>query len=98
VAIAVAAAGLRTESDSAIEAIAVADGQDDAAAETARALADRLGARLVGPESESADLIVVGSQPGAPAGRIALSGATRSMLNSARGSVLVVPRGKPLSF
>jgi hypothetical protein len=39
------------------------------------------------------DLIVVGSQPDAPAGHVVLGGDVRSELNSARSSVLVLPAG-----
>jgi nucleotide-binding universal stress UspA family protein len=93
VAIAVAAAGLRTERGAGIVRIAVApSGVDGAAAETARHLAERLEAELVG-EGEPADLTLVGSQPGGPAGRISLSGAARATLNATRGSVLVLPCG-----
>jgi nucleotide-binding universal stress UspA family protein len=98
VAIAVAAAGLRSLADAAIRSIAVinADG-DGAAQDSAEALAAKLGAKLVELGPASTDLIVVGSQPNAAARRITLSGATRTMLNSAgRGSVLVVPSGAPL--
>lgn len=98
VAIAVAAAGLRSLTDAAIGAIAVigADG-DRAAQDSAEALAAKLGAKLVELGPPSTDLIVVGSQPSAATRRITLSGATRTMLNSAgRGSVLVVPAGAPL--
>jgi hypothetical protein len=42
------------------------------------------------------DLIVVGSQPGAPAGRVVLGGDVRNELNSARSSVLVLAAGVPL--
>jgi nucleotide-binding universal stress UspA family protein len=95
--IAIAAAGLRADRDATIGSIAVlpADG-DDAAQQTADALAAKLGARVVASDAGAAELIVVGSQPGAPAGRIALSGSARSMLDASRGSVLVVPSGKPL--
>jgi hypothetical protein len=98
VAIAVAPAGLRTIRDGAITTIAVAspDG-DSTVSETARSLAGKLAATLVAPE-QSPDLLVVGSQPGAPPGRIALSGQVRSQLNSARSSVLVLPRGKSIAF
>lgn len=91
-AIAVAAAGLRTRTDAGIETIAVADGGDTTVRETADALAAKLGAEIVelGPP---VDLIVVGSQPGATSGRITLSGSTRTLLNTARGSVLVLPAG-----
>jgi nucleotide-binding universal stress UspA family protein len=100
VAVAVAAAGLRTESDAAIRTVAVTGGAPgDAAHETAQTLVSKLGAVLVEPESASIDLVVIASQPTAPAGRIALSGATRAMLNSAApGSVLVVPQGTPVQL
>jgi hypothetical protein len=98
VAVAVAAAGLRTNGDTAIKSIAVsAEDADGSAHETARALAARLGATLVSPE-EGADLTVVGSQATAPAGTVALSGTTRGLLNSLSGSVLVVPHGKPIAL
>ncbi|HKO27354.1 MAG TPA: universal stress protein, partial [Solirubrobacteraceae bacterium] len=92
VAIAVAAAGLRTQADSGIETIAVAAaGGDTTAANTAHALAGKLGAEIVelGPP---VDLVVVGSQPSSSR-RITLSGSTRTLLNTARGSVLVLPSG-----
>jgi nucleotide-binding universal stress UspA family protein len=97
VAIAVAAAGLRSLSDAAINTIAVAgvDG-DTAAQETADALAAKLGASIVELGGSETDLIVVGSQPSASARRITLSGSSRTMLNATRGSVLVVPSGDPV--
>jgi nucleotide-binding universal stress UspA family protein len=97
VGIAVAAAGLRAQPDARLESVsAISDGSDDTAAQTAQALATKLGAKVVAPDGTAADLIVVGSQPGAPAGRIALSGAARTMLDASRGSVLVLPSGRPL--
>jgi nucleotide-binding universal stress UspA family protein len=100
VAIAVAAAGLRSVGDAEIGSIAVAPGGDGAAEDTAKALAASVGASTAGLGEGAApvDLIVVGSQPGGPAGRITLSGATRTLLNGTRGSVLVVPAGVPLSL
>ncbi len=95
VAVAVAPAGLRTETGATIKSIAVVGSDDDAAQRTAEALALRTGARVVGGGDAAADMIVVGSQPGGQKGRIALGGAARSTLNAARGCVLVVPRGKP---
>ena len=102
VAIAVAAAGLRTDTGAAIASIAVAapDG-DRAAAQSAEALAAKLGAQIVeldAPSGPTIDLIVVGSQPSASARRITLSGATRTALNAARGSVLVIPSNSPIRF
>jgi hypothetical protein len=95
VAVAIAAAGLRTRLDDAIKSIAVpiAGPTSDVARATASALAAKLGATVVEPRAESVDLIVVGSQPNAPEGRIAIGGDVRSELDRARGSVLVLPAG-----
>jgi len=97
--VAVAAAGLRAGGDSKIASIAVPLAEEDQAAqETAAALGAKLGISVVSADGTQADLIVVGSQPGAPAGRVALSGSVRTMLDASQGSVLVVPSGKPVQF
>ncbi len=96
VAIAVAAAGLRTQADAAIKFITVIKGTDAAAQQSADLLASKLGATIV--ESGEADLTVVGSQPDGPPGKVALSGSSRSVLNAARGAVLVVPVGQPIQL
>jgi nucleotide-binding universal stress UspA family protein len=97
VAIAVAAAGLRTETDATIRSITVfAPDGDPAARQTAEALAAKLGATVSDADGDG-DLIVVGSRATSP-GRIALSGLARSQLNSAHGSVLVVPHQKPVEL
>jgi nucleotide-binding universal stress UspA family protein len=97
VAIAVAAAGLRSLGDASIRSIAVAAADGDSAAiQTAEVLAGKLGAEIVDFGPPAIDLIVVGSQPSASSRRITLSGATRTMLNAARGSVLVIPSGVPV--
>jgi len=97
VAIAVAAAGLRTSAHATIKSISVSspDGHT-AAGDTATALAGRLGAEIVSSDNGPADLIVVGSA--GPVGRVALTGVTRSQLNRVRGSILVVPSDKPVSL
>lgn len=93
VAIAVARAGLRVEGHTQIETISVSPGDDDdAPRRTAQALATTLGATVITDDHRTADLIIVGSAPSAPPGRIGISGATRSRLDSARSSVLVLPR------
>ena len=98
VAVGIACAGLRTQASSRIGRIAVpiAGPTNDVARETARALAQNLGAEVVAPEGQPVDLIVVGSAPGAPAGHIAVGGDVRSELGRARSSVLVVPAETPL--
>jgi nucleotide-binding universal stress UspA family protein len=97
VAIGVAQAGLRTSAADAIKTISVAGDGRGAAEQTAASLAPALGAEII-PGGGNADLILVDSQSNAPEGKIALGGSTRARLDSARGSVLVLPRGKPLSF
>ena len=98
VAVAIAAAGLRTQRDNSISSIAVplAGPTNDVARETASALATTLGATLREARAEAVDLIVVGSQPGAPAGHVVMGGDVRNELNRARSSVLVLAAGVPL--
>ena len=98
VAVAIAAAGLRSQPERAIKSIAVpiAGPKNDVARQTAAALAAALGAGVVDAAPESVDLIVVGSQPGAHEGRVVIGGDVRSELNRARSSVLVLPAGSPL--
>ena len=94
--VAVAPAGIRTSPDGAITRIALADG-DPAAATSAEALAGQFGAEVVADPDPEAELVVLGSQAGGAPGRIALSGAARNRLGSARSSVLFVPSGTPVS-
>ena len=99
VAVSIAAAGVRTQMDEAIKSIAVpmAGPTNDVARQTAGALAAKLGATVVESHEEPVDLIVVGSGPNAPQGRVVIGGDVRNELNRARGSVLVLPAGTPLS-
>ncbi len=95
VAVAVAAAGLRTLGDAGLRTVAVSPPPGDPAAEeAAQVVAERLGAAIVGAD-QPADLLIVASRTGGTPGHIDLSGAARAVLNSARGSVLVVPVGQP---
>jgi hypothetical protein len=95
VAVAIAAAGLRTQLERSIRSIAVplAGPTNDLARQTARALAAELDAEMVESHGEPVDLIVVGSAPGASDRHIVVGGDVRSELGSARGSVLVLPAG-----
>jgi len=98
IAIAVAAAGVRINPDAAIATIRVLGTEDDdAAQQTADSLAAKLGA-TVSIDPGAADLVVVGSASTVADGRIGLGGTARSRLDSSTGSVLVVPRGKPVLF
>lgn len=98
VAVAIAAAGLRTRAGASIQAVAVpiAGPVNDAARETARALADGLDASVVESPTNVVDLIVVGSQPGASPGHVVIGGDVRAELDRARSSVLVLPSEAPL--
>jgi len=98
VSVAVAAAGLRTRLNEPIKSIAVpvAGPRSEDARQTAGALAEKLGATVEESRAQPVDLIVVGSQPDAPAGRVVVGGDVRTELERARSSVLVVPAGVPL--
>jgi nucleotide-binding universal stress UspA family protein len=100
VAIAVAVAGLRSGGGTEIGSISVpiAGPHNDVARETASALAAKLGATVTDSRSDPVDLIVVGSQPNAPEGRIVVGGDVREELSRARSSVLVVPAGTPVQL
>ena len=98
VAVAIASAGLRAGAPGTVRAIAVplAGPVNDVARETARGLAEKLGAPIAESLSEPVDLIVVGSQPGASSGHIVVGGDVRAELDRARSSVLVLPSEVPL--
>jgi nucleotide-binding universal stress UspA family protein len=96
VAVAIAPAGLRTEPLAAIPSIAISEDDDPAAAETAEALAAKLGATVATGPGANAGLIVIGSQPGTPKGKLRLSSAARARLESARRPVVLVPAGTPV--
>ena len=98
VSVGIAPAGLRAKLNGGIHTIAVplAGPHNDVARETARALAEKLGATVVESPTEPVDLVVVGSAPGAPPGRVVVGGDVRGELASARSSVLVVPAESPV--
>lgn len=99
VAVAIAPAGLRTQDETGISSIAVplAGPTNDVARQTAKSLAENLGASVLEASAGPVDLIVVGSQPDAPAGHIVMGGDVRAELNNARSSVLVLAAEKPIS-
>jgi nucleotide-binding universal stress UspA family protein len=97
-AIAIAPANYRAERDRRITRIGIlAAPGDDAAVETARSLAERLGATLSRDERH-VDLLVVGSRSEAPEGRVMLSAQTQNEIENATFPVLVLARGVPLRF
>jgi nucleotide-binding universal stress UspA family protein len=95
--VAVAPAGFRLQDRPSVSSIVLfAHDGDEAARRTAEALGERLAAEVLAAPDGDGGLYVVGSQPSAPEGRIALGGTTRMRLNEARGPVLVVPKGRPV--
>jgi nucleotide-binding universal stress UspA family protein len=97
-AIAVAPADLHSRSSVSVNTVGLIDEGDEAAGETARSLAAALGASVVEHDGGHVDLLVVGSRPESPAGKVTLSAASDYAVETATQPVLVVPRGTALSF
>jgi nucleotide-binding universal stress UspA family protein len=70
---------------------------DTAPIETASDLAERLGARMTHDEP-FVDLLVIGSRPEAPEGRVMLSARAQNAIENATCPVLVLPRRVPVRF
>ena len=97
-AIAIAPASYRSEQATTFGRVGLlAAPGDDAALETARELAESLGARLSRDEPH-VDVLVVGSRPEAPEGRVLLSSHAQHQVENATSPVLVVPRGVTVRF
>jgi hypothetical protein len=97
-AVAVAPANYRSEREPQIRTIGViAAPGDDAAIETARGLAEAFGATVTRDERR-VDLLVVGSRPEAPEGRVMVTAQTQNAIDNATAPVLIVPRGVPVRF
>jgi nucleotide-binding universal stress UspA family protein len=98
-AIAVAPAGLREHPSVSVNTVGILDEGDSAARETAESLASALGASVVEfKEGGRVDLLVVGSRPEAPAGKVVLSASSDYAVEAATFPVLVVPRGVAINF
>jgi nucleotide-binding universal stress UspA family protein len=98
-AVAVAPAELRTRDELRVTRVGlIPDGGDAAAEETARELALALGATVATSIDEPIDLLVVGSRPETPEGRVMISASTEYAIENASAPVLVVPRGVVLPF
>ncbi len=97
-AIAVAPAGLRDRPSAGIGTIGVLDEGDDAARATADSLAAALGATVVAYERGPVDLLVVGSRPESPQGKVTLSASSDYVVEAATFPVIVVPRGVGIHF
>src|SRR5262245_60964751 len=97
-AIAVAPAGLWEAGEVKMNTIGVIDEGDPAARATADSLAAALGATVAEYESGGLDLLVVGSRPEAPDGKVVLSARSDYAVEAANYPVLVIPRSVTLEF
>jgi len=97
-ALAIAPANYRSRRTPEINTVGVlAAPSNDDAIETARALAERFGATLT-HNQRGVDLLVVGSRPEAPEGRVMISSQAQNTIEEANSPVLVLARGLPLHF
>ena len=97
-AIAIAPANFRCEEITRFGRIGViAAPGDDGAIETARDLAESLGARVTRDEPY-VDLLVVGSRAEAPEQKVMITAAAQNAIENATSPVLVVPRGVTIRF
>jgi nucleotide-binding universal stress UspA family protein len=97
-AIAVAPAGLRSNPSVSVNTIGVVDEGDGAARATAESLAATLGGSVKPGAEGPLDLLVVGSRPEAPQGKVVLSAASDYAVEAATYPVIVVPRGVTVRF
>ena len=97
-AIAVAPAGLHEKPAYSVGRIGLIEEGDPAARETAESLASALGAALAEYGAGPLDLLVVGSRPESPAGKVTLSASSDYAVEAANYPVLVLARGTALSF
>jgi len=74
------------------------DEGDKVARETADSLAAALGASVIEFSGHPVDLLVVGSRPESPPGKVTLSASSDYAVEAATYPVLVVPRGVAISF
>ncbi len=97
VAVAVAPAGLHERGDFEIKRIGVlADGDADAE-KSAEALAGNLRAEVTRPGEAPVDLLVIGSSPESPTGRVNLSAAAGYAIETSPSAVVAIPHGAPIA-
>jgi len=99
VALGVAPAGFHERNGYAIGTVAaVGEDGDPSAQETAETIAGLFGAEIAPRATADVDLMVVGSKPGTPDGRVRISAAAEYLIELARCPVVVLPRGAALAF
>jgi nucleotide-binding universal stress UspA family protein len=99
VAVAIAPAGIHDGIGLSVKTVgAIGEVGDRSPLETAASLADKLGAQVVEKADSGVDLLVVGSQQLAAAGRVSMTAAAQYVVETSRCPVLVLPRGKTVRF
>lgn len=100
VAVAIAPAGFADAPPAPLQLIGLGgDQQDPGAQATAESLAAATGATVSAYADESSDLLVIGSRPEVEPGTVGISAAAENLIEDlARCPVLVLPRGRALSF
>jgi len=78
--------------------VAITEDGDPSALETAESVARALGGSVARDQSRDAELLVLGTKPGIPTGRVTLSAASEYLIDLATCPVLVLPRGVAVSF
>jgi nucleotide-binding universal stress UspA family protein len=97
-AVAIAPAAYRASREHSLRSIGLLATLDDAAAiDTAHGLAKHFEARVT-DQAHGVDLLIVGSRPEAPEGRVLVSARAENAIEEATSPVLVVPRGAALRF
>jgi len=97
-AIAVAPSGLHATPIANVEKVGLIDEGDETAGATARSLAGALGATVESFAGSPVDLLVVGSRPESPPGKVTLSASSDYAVEAATYPVLVTARGVALDF
>jgi nucleotide-binding universal stress UspA family protein len=96
VAVAIAPAGFRNHEPS-VRSVGVLVEDDDSAVQTAKDLADALGA-TVAERHTTADLLVVGSSPASPTGHVNLTARAGYAIETAHTPVIAIARGTEVKF
>jgi nucleotide-binding universal stress UspA family protein len=97
-AIAIAPAGLAKVEDPSLKRIVAVGDSGGGANATAEALARALGGAVEPVADDNTDLLVIDSRPEAAQSEVSLSSSAEHLIEGARSSVLVVPRGVTLQF
>ncbi|HWX74764.1 MAG TPA: universal stress protein [Solirubrobacteraceae bacterium] len=97
-AIAIAPAGLAQIADARLARVVAIGDADGGAARTAETIAGAFGGSVEPVVSDGTELLVVDSRPEAARGETAVSASAFHLIEGARSSVLVIPRGVVLPF